>query len=145
MPKYVGEVRLYTDGGSRGNPGAGAIGILITDADGNELERHAECIGHCTNNQAEYRALEKGLDLCAKHTRGNVTCFLDSELVVRQMNGAYRLKNNVLRQLFNKVKDRERPFQAVVFNHVKRTNPNIRQVDRLLNEAMEGHGKATAP
>ncbi|SRR5213594_926678 len=138
MPKFIDAVKLFTDGGCRGNPGPGAIGMIILDEDNAELHTYAECIGNTTNNRAEYRALIKGLRLCAKYTRGRVTCYLDSELVVRQMNGVYRLKNEELLALFQTVKDSERVFTGVIYQHVNRTNQFIKKADRLLNEAFEG-------
>ena len=84
MPGYIDNVKLYTDGGCRGNPGPGAIAFRILDENNNELERGSECIGHTTNNRAEYHALIKGLECAAKHTRGIVRCYLDSELVIKQ-------------------------------------------------------------
>src|SRR5437867_899709 len=119
---YINEIRLYTDGGCRGNPGPGAIGILILDPQNNELESHAEVIGNCTNNRAEYKALIKGLGLAAKYTRRKVCCFLDSELVVNHMNGLYRLKNDPLRELFHEVKKAEQAFDEVVYQQVPRIN-----------------------
>ena len=74
MPQLIDEVQLYTDGGCRGNPGPGAIGVIIMDTDHHELFAWAERIGQVTNNRAEYRALIKGLDLCAVYTRGRVVC-----------------------------------------------------------------------
>jgi len=138
MAKYIDEVKLYTDGGCRGNPGPGAIGILIMDSDRNELRTYAGCVGQTTNNRAEYLALIKGLNLCSKHTRGRVVCYLDSELVVKQLTGDYRLKNDELRELFHQVKDRERVFSSVVYQHVFRNNQYIQKVDRLLNNAFDG-------
>ena len=132
------EVRLFSDGGSRGNPGPGATGVVIMDEAGNDLQMYAECIGDCTNNQAEYRALIKGLDLCARHTRKKVVCFLDSQLVVNQMNGRFRLKNDTLRGLYHEVKKHEAPFKQVVYNHVRDANPGIKKAHRLLSEALEG-------
>lgn len=136
--EQMAEVNLYTDGGCRGNPGPGAIGILICDAVSTVLHEHAECIGLTTNNQAEYRALIKGLDLCARYTRGRVCCYSDSQIVIRQVTGEYRLKNEVLRPLFDEVKRQVERFQAVVFQHVRRENPMIVKADRILNEAFEG-------
>ncbi len=138
MAKFIDKVKLFTDGGCRGNPGPGAIGILIMDSSNNELRKYAECIGETTNNRAEYHALIKGLDLCAKHTRGSVVCYLDSELVVKQLHGDFRLKNDKLRELFQQVKDRERVFDSVVYQHVSRKNQYIQKVDHLLNNAFEG-------
>lgn len=105
MQHLIDEVQLYTDGGCRGNPGPGAIGMIIMDADEHELFAGAECIGPVTNKRAEYRAPIKGLDLCATYTRQRVVCYSDSELLINQMTGAYRLKNEELRTLWQRVKD----------------------------------------
>ena len=138
MSSFIDHVKLFTDGGCRGNPGPGAIGFIILDANNQELERSCECIGATTNNRAEYEALIKGLNRCAKYTRHRVTCYSDSQLVVNHMNGLWRLKNDELRKLFLKVKELENVFQEIVYTHVKRTNPYIRKVDKLVNEAFEG-------
>ncbi|HIE17309.1 MAG TPA: ribonuclease HI family protein [Dehalococcoidia bacterium] len=138
MNKPIEQVNLFCDGGCRGNPGPGAIGLLILDTQNQELHRHAEPIGHTTNNRAEYCALIKGLDSCAKFTRHRVVCFMDSKLIVNQMNGTWRLKNDELRSLYHKVKDRERVFKEVTYQYVQRTNPTMKKVDRLLNQAFEG-------
>lgn len=135
---YIGHIKLFADGGARGNPGPAAIGLLILDDAQAELVRFAECIGSRTNNQAEYCALIKGLELSAGHTRRRVTVYMDSELVVKQMNGDYRIKNRELLELFGRVKDQERPFEEVVYVHVRDTNPNIRKAHRLLHDALEG-------
>ncbi|MFA5876021.1 MAG: ribonuclease HI family protein [Candidatus Margulisiibacteriota bacterium] len=135
---YIDQLKLITDGGCRGNPGPGAIGIIIFDGSNNELRRYSACIGHTTNNQAEYHALIKGLDICASFTRKKVVCMLDSELVVKQMTGIWRLHNNDLRALFHEVKRNEEPFEEVVYQHVKRTHHFIQKADRMVNEAFEG-------
>lgn len=135
---YITRINLFTDGGSKGNPGSGSIGIVICTHDNKILHEYSECIGHCTNNQAEYRALIKGLDLCAKYTRGEVTCFSDSELLVKQMNGEYRLKNDKLRALWHEVNRHAQVFQRATYHHVPRTNQRIQRADRLLNEAHNG-------
>jgi ribonuclease HI len=138
VAKYIDKVKLFTDGGCKGNPGPGAIGLIIQDADGNELRRYKEVIGAATNNRAEYRALIKGLDLCAKYTRGKVVCYSDSQLLINQMDGTWRLKDDTLRELFHEVKNKERPFDEVVYQQVRRTNQTIKKVDRLVNDAFEG-------
>jgi len=138
MGKFIEEVKLFTDGGCRGNPGPGAIGVLITDENGEQLHTYKQCIGHTTNNRAEYNTLIKGLDLCAKYTRKRVTCFMDSELVVKQMNGVNRLKNDVLRDLYHKVRRCQEVFTSVTYQHVRRSNPFIKIVDRMVNDAFEG-------
>jgi ribonuclease HI len=136
---YFEHINLFTDGGSKGNPGPGSIGIVICDGNNNLLYEYSECIGHCTNNQAEYKALIKGLDLCALYTRKRITVFSDSELMIKHMNGVYRLKNMELRSLFQQVKDRERIFESLVYQHVKRdANQRIKRADELLNQAHAG-------
>lgn len=137
MP-FIDTVNLYIDGGCRGNPGPGAIGIVIKSPDNRLLYEHSEVIGQTTNNRAEYKALVKGLDLCARYTRRKVCCFSDSQVVINQMNGIWRLKNDDLRSLFHEVKDNERPFREVVYQRVARTNPGIKRADALLNNAHEG-------
>lgn len=136
--KFIDNVKLFTDGACKGNPGPGGIGIVIIDGDGTELWRCNECIGDCTNNVAEYKAIITGLNQCAKFTRKKVTCFSDSQLVVRQMNGAYRIKAPHLLDLFKIVKQAETPFEEVIYTHVNRENPFIKKADRLANEALQG-------
>ncbi len=135
---FIESVQVFTDGGCRGNPGPGAIGVLITDTNNAPLFEHAECIGSTTNNRAEYNAAIKGLALAAKFTRRKVVCFCDSELVVKHMNGVWRLKDDELRKLFFEVKRVSQAFNEVLFQHVRRTNQNIQKADRLLNNAFEG-------
>ena len=137
MP-YIEKVNLFIDGGCRGNPGPGAIGIVIKSSDNKVMHEYSEIIGKATNNIAEYTALIKGLDLCAKYTRKKVCCFSDSQLLINHMNGTWRLKNDNLRALFQKVKNNERPFEEVLYQHVSRTNPSIKRADVLLNNAFEG-------
>ena len=138
---YIDEVRLFSDGGARGNPGPSAIGILVLSENNQALLKFSDCIGHATNNQAEYRSLIKGLDFCAKFTRRRVCCFTDSELVVNQMNGIWRLKNDELRNLFFEVRKCTQAFDSVVSQHVVRSNPFMKKADWLLNEAFEGRKK----
>jgi len=137
MPIF-NNIFLYCDGSSRGNPGPGAIGIIICDDSDQVLFEYSECIGRCTNNQAEYQALIKGLDFSAQYTRRRVTVFSDSELIINQMNGSFRLKNDKLRELYQQVKDRERVFDEVVYQYVPRGNQRITQADRLNKRAHSG-------
>ena len=127
---------MHADGGARKNPGPAAIGILIFDENYNELDHHKERIGDTTNNVAEYKALIKGLELSTKHTRGKVHIFMDSELVINQMNGFYRIKAEHLLPLFQDAKNAERPFKRVVYNSVPRTNKYQEKADRLVNEIL---------
>lgn len=133
--RYISEVNVFCDGGCKGNPGPGAIGVVIYDGE-EELERHAECIGDTTNNKAEYRAIIIGLKLAAKHTRGKVNILSDSELVVKQIKGDYRIKAPGFHELFSKVKNNERAFQDVTYTKVDKENQKIRRCDGLLKEKL---------
>ncbi|MBI4021635.1 MAG: ribonuclease HI family protein [Candidatus Aenigmarchaeota archaeon] len=125
----------YSDGGSRGNPGPAAIGVVIADGDRIILE-HKERIGRATNNQAEYRALLKALEL-ARRYGSSVVCTMDSELVVRQVTGAYRIRDPGLKKLHAELKERERSFGSIAYRHVVRTHPMIRRADALVNRALD--------
>jgi len=128
---------VYSDGGSRGNPGPSAIGIVFYDENKNKIAEYKECIGHATNNQAEYKAIIKALELATAYCRKKIMCFLDSELVVKQLSGDYRIKNEQLREFFYILKDREKAFDEVIYNHTKRTNNYIQEADKLVNDALD--------
>ena len=96
----IHKVTIYSDGGARGNPGPAAIGVLICDHEGNELQDHQETIGSTTNNVAEYKAVLAGLDLAKKLGAREVDYFVDSELVAKQMSGEYRVKTPHILELF---------------------------------------------
>ena len=136
------EVWLYTDGASRGNPGAAAIGFVITDAYDQPLAEHAECIGTATNNGAEYEALLRGLAACERFTQGRVWCVSDSTLLVGQMSGKYRVKDPKLRLLHDDARKRERAFLRVTYKHHSRRESHITQVDRLVNAALDRNARA---
>ncbi|MEK6856783.1 MAG: ribonuclease HI family protein [Nanoarchaeota archaeon] len=133
----LSKIFVHADGGSRGNPGPAAIGVLILDEEKNELESYNERIGNATNNVAEYKALLKALQLAVKHTRKEVHVFMDSELVINQMNGIYKVKSPELFELFQQVKDYEGEFTKVVYNHVPRENKFQTKADWLVNEALQ--------
>ena len=135
---YIESVNLFVDGGCRGNPGPGAIGIIIKTSDNKLLHEYSEVIGHTTNNQAEYSALVKGLELCAGYTRKKVNCFSDCQLLINQVNAIYRIREPKLFSLFQNVKNHERAFEEVVYQYLNRNNPNIKRADRILNNAFEG-------
>jgi ribonuclease HI len=134
------DVWLYTDGASRGNPGAAAIGFLVTNSQDGLLTEHAECIGLATNNEAEYRALIRGLAECARFTKARVRCVSDSELMVRQLTGRYRTKEARLRELRDEVQRAEASFGEVTYSHRPRSDSGIRRVDRLVNAALDAAG-----
>ena len=129
---------IYTnsDGGSRGNPGPGAIGVLVR-RDENILEMYSEKIGSVTNNVAEYKALIKALELAMKHTKDEVTCVMDSELIVKQLLGEYKVRNSELLKLFREVQRLQENFKKIKYVHVSRWNKFQQMVDNLLNMEMD--------
>ncbi|HNV96798.1 MAG TPA: ribonuclease HI family protein [bacterium] len=125
--------KLYTDGGSRGNPGPSAIGGVIYD--GNKIiKQFNECIGITTNNQAEYRALIKGLEIAKDLEIKELECFLDSELVVKQVNREFKVKDKDLAVLFVRVWNMKQEFQKITFTHVIREQNFY--ADKLVNQAL---------
>jgi ribonuclease HI len=135
---------LYTDGGARGNPGPAAAGVVIYDAKGDELDQFSSFLGTATNNQAEYQALILGLgrvlklindDHTASETR--VVAYLDSELIVQQLIGAYRVKSRELKPLFAKVEELAAKFHQVEFKHIRREQNTV--ADSLVNEELDKH------
>lgn len=132
---------IYTnsDGGARGNPGPGAIGIIVRK-DGRILTKYSKFIGrNVTNNIAEYEALIKALELASKHTK-EITCILDSELIVKQLLGEYRVRNPKLLPLFLKVQKLIDKFKKVKFKYTSREDKFQRIVDELLNEELDKEG-----
>jgi len=128
---------VYSDGASRGNPGPAAAAVKIMDARGVVVKRFSKFLGKKTNNQAEYKALLIALGEARDLTKGSVHCFLDSELVVKQLNGEYQVRNSLLKSLWLKVREIQRHFQSVSFNYVSRTDRNIAEVDRLANRVLD--------
>lgn len=130
---------IYTnsDGGARGNPGPGAIGVIVRE-DEKILTKYSARIGKfVTNNIAEYEALIKALELAAKFTDDEITCVLDSELVVKQLLGEYKVRNPNLLPLFLKVQKLQENFCKIKYVHVSRENKFQIIVDELLNEELD--------
>ena len=133
---------IYTnsDGGSRGNPGPGGIGVIIRTED-TILTKYSSLIGKfVTNNIAEYEALIKTLELASKHTDEEITCFLDSELIVKQLLGEYSVKNPRLLELFIRVQKLQENFQRIRYVHVSREDKYQQIVDELLNDELDKAG-----
>ena len=126
---------LRCDGGARGNPGPGALGYVLLDPRGHEVEARGEYLGAVTNNVAEYRALIAGLEAAARHGASSVTVRMDSELVVRQMTGEYRVKNAGLKPLHQKAHDVQLKITKVKYLAVRREE-NAR-ADQLVNETLD--------
>ncbi len=133
---------IYTnsDGGARGNPGPGAIGVIIRK-DGKILTKYSGFIGKIvTNNIAEYEALIKALELASKFTQEEITCILDSELVVKQLLGEYRVRNQKLLELFLKVQKIQERFKRIKYLRVSRWNKFQIMADELLNDELDKRG-----
>lgn len=125
---------LYTDGGARGNPGPAGIGYVITPQEGAAVS-HGEYIGDATNNQAEYKALVAGLAQAKEIGITHLECFLDSELVVKQVRGQYRVKNEELKPLHAEVLGLAKSFEQISFDHVPRSKNA--KADALVNKALD--------
>jgi ribonuclease HI len=135
-------LHIHTDGASRGNPGAAAYAYVI-ERDGGPPVEEADCLGRMTNNQAEYTALIRALRHALELGAGfEVVVHSDSELMVRQMNGEYRVKNEELRPLYEEARDLARRFRGgVTLRHVRRSENS--RADALCNEALDGKRRAT--
>jgi ribonuclease HI len=127
--------KLFTDGGARGNPGPAAYGYVLEAEDGTVLDARGEAIGHATNNVAEYSALVAGLEKAAELGVRELEVVSDSELLVKQMRGEYRVKNEALRGLWERASDLERSFARVRYTAVRRAHNEL--ADRLVNEALD--------
>jgi ribonuclease HI len=127
--------RLFTDGGARGNPGPAAFAYVLEAEDGTVLATHGEAIGVATNNVAEYRALVEGLRKAAELAVGEVEVVSDSELLVKQMRGEYRVKNAALRELSLDAAALARKLDRVTYTAVRREHNEL--ADRLVNEALD--------
>ncbi len=129
--------RLYSDGACRGNPGVGGAGAVITDAAGNVVWEGKEFLGHCTNNIAEYKALILGLKGALARGYSNLEVYLDSELLARQINGSYRVKNESLKNLMVEIRSLLSSLESVQVKHVLRCHNE--QADKLANLAIDDH------
>jgi len=129
------KARLSTDGGARGNPGPAAYGYVLEAEDGTVLAAHGEKIGVATNNVAEYRALIAGLQKAVELAVGELEVVSDSELLVKQMTGEYRVKNETLRELSLEASRLARKLGKVTYKAVRREHNEL--ADRLVNEALD--------
>jgi probable phosphoglycerate mutase len=129
------KARLFTDGGARGNPGPAAYGFVIEAEDGTVLAAEGEAIGVATNNVAEYSALIAGLERAAELHLGAVEVVSDSELLVKQMTGEYRVKNEALQELHRQATRSARKLGTVTYTAVRREHNAL--ADQLVNEALD--------
>ena len=130
------KAKLFTDGGARGNPGPAAYGFVLEAEDGSVLAAEGARIGVATNNVAEYRALIAGLERALELAVPDVEVVSDSELLVKQMRGEYRVKNEALRELSVEAARLARTIGKVRYTAVRREQNEL--ADRLVNEALDG-------
>jgi ribonuclease HI len=129
------KARLSTDGGSRGNPGPAAFGYVLETDDGTVLAAHGETIGVATNNVAEYRGLLAGLEKAIEVGVDELEVVSDSELLVRQMRGEYKVKNPTLQELSEEARRLARKLEGVTYTAVRREHNDL--ADSLVNEALD--------
>ena len=129
------KARLSTDGGARGNPGPAAYGYVLESEDGHVLDARGERIGVATNNVAEYSALVAGLEKALELGVSELEVVSDSELLVKQMLGEYKVKNEALRELSLEATRLARKLDNVDYRHVRRAHNEL--ADRLVNEALD--------
>ena len=127
-------VEVYIDGASRGNPGLAWIGIVIVQPSLRRKE-YREFIGIATNNQAEYKAMIKALELLKAMGISRVRIFSDSQLLIRQLNGEYKVRSPGLKKLFHEVKKREKFFKSIEYRHIPREENY--HADKLANKAID--------
>jgi ribonuclease HI len=125
---------IYTDGGSRGNPGPSGIGVIIQDSKRKKIKEISKYIGEATNNIAEYNALLHGLEEADALKASDIVVYMDSELLVRQLSGEYRVKDEAMRPLFEKALAILKRFDSFEIKHVAREKN--READKLVNKAI---------
>jgi len=136
----VKTVNIYTDGGSRGNPGPAAVGVFI-EGDGEVLAQIGKKIGENTNNYAEYSAVLKALDFLLENKNildkdSKINFFMDSQLAYSQITGVYKVKNGVLKELLFKIKEREAQIKTpILYNFIPREKN--KNADKLVNLALD--------
>jgi ribonuclease HI len=130
-------LEVNIDGASRGNPGLSAIGIMVKN-NGTILMEHAEFLGIRTNNQAEYEALKRALEICNQLDK-EITILSDSELLVNQRNSKYRLRNQQLKIISREISNLEKNFDKIEYKHISRERNN--KADRLANKALNEYLK----
>ena len=129
---------INTDGGARGNPGPAGIGVVICSVDRKVIEKFGKYLGdNNTNNQAEYTAVIEALKAAKKLGGTHLEFLMDSELVVRQLNHIYKVKNAELQQLFLEIKNLQTEFSHVTFTHIPRAQNSA--ADKMVNEAIDTH------
>lgn len=134
------ELLLYSDGGSRNNPGPAAAGWLVKNKEGELLKKGGRFLGQATNNEAEYQALIEGLKEALNLEPQSLTCFLDSSLVVNQLNGTFKIKEARLKELVFKVKSLEKNFEEVYYQYIPREQN--KEADEIVNQILNRNESA---
>ncbi|MEM4267227.1 MAG: ribonuclease HI family protein [Candidatus Woesearchaeota archaeon] len=129
---------IHCDGGSRGNPGHAAIGVVFFDNEGKIIKKHKEYIGMATNNEAEYRAVITAMKLANEKI---LSIYMDSEVVAKQLSGEYKVKATNLKPLYDEAKKMEKRFTIVKYNLIPRLNSRQKIADMLVNKALDEHSK----
>ncbi len=132
------KLNVFTDGGARGNPGPAAVGFVVKDEQGKVLQEGSEFIGRATNNVAEYQAVIKALEWIISNIRyqiSNIDFFLDSKLIVNQLNGLFKIKNLNLRNLIIKIRRLEKKIDGKIFYYFIPREKN-KEADLLVNQAL---------
>jgi ribonuclease HI len=129
---------IFTDGGARGNPGPAALGVVIYDSAGKIIKKFGKFLGERTNNEAEYEAVISGLESAKNLGAAQIEFNLDSNLLVRQLNNIYRVKNHRMQELVLRVRNLEAGFKKIKYRHVPREKNQL--ADELVNKAIDkGH------
>jgi len=134
------ELKIYTDGGSRNNPGPAAAGIVICDKKNNLIESHSKFLGEKTNNQAEYLAVIEALKLAKKFNPQIINFFLDSKLVVEQLNGKFKIKDQKLASLFVEAYNLSLGYKKITYEYIPREKNVL--ADKQVNLCLDKHHKS---
>lgn len=126
---------IHTDGGARGNPGPGAIGIAVLDEKKKVIKEIGKFIGKSTNNEAEYKAVVEGLKTCEEMGGKELKFFIDSLLVVSQLNGKFKIKEPRMKKFYLEIKELEKNFESVTYLHVPREKNYL--ADKIVNEVLD--------
>ena len=143
----MNKIIIYTDGGSRGNPGPSAVGVVVNNDKDQVIKKYGECIGQATNNEAEYQAVILALKKVKllfnkkKAKQMEIEIRTDSELLAKQLNHEYKLKEENIQQLFIKVWNLMLDYTKVSFKHIPREEN--KEADKLVNQALDDQGKNT--
>jgi len=126
---------IHTDGGARGNPGPGAVGIVIANEKKEIIKEIGKFIGRSTNNEAEYQAVVEALKTCGEKRNLDIEFFIDSLLIVNQLNGKFKVKEPRMKKYFNEIKLLEKNFKSVKYTHIERSKNYA--ADKIVNEVLD--------